>query len=151
MAFEADRRLNERPDLASLLAQASEQIRTISLLVRSLGGRTKELSRNVAVEAARAGPRGAGFASVSREAESLSEDAAIAARQIEALGRQFHAVADEALRSKDGSDKLAPQSEQTLAALTPLLDALQGCIAEIAAVETELESLLRTIGEREQF
>ncbi len=150
MAFEADRHLTEQPGLTPLLAQSAEQIRTIARLARSVAGKTRLLSENVAVEAARLGPRGAGFASAAREAKKLSEDAAAAVSRIEALGRQSRSVAGGTACPSDEAGKLAAlgsrQSEQVLAAFDLMLEALQGSIAEIGKVETELETLLRAIG-----
>jgi|GEM_PF-4044459 len=155
---EEDRRVEGIRDRSSAmdgslrsLAESSEQILTIVRIVQDIAGKTKILSLNASIEAARAGQAGAGFAAVAREVKKLSEDTAAAVKQIDALIRLTHAHIDEVVGSNEEVKKFVElgqrQSERVLFTFDHILDALQSSIAEISKVETELDSLLRTIGE----
>lgn len=155
---EMDRRMEKIRDRSSAmegslssLAESSGQILSIVRIVQDIAGKTKILSLNASIEAARAGQTGAGFAVVAREVKKLSEDTAAAVKQIDTLIRLTHTHIDEVVGSNEEVRKFVElgqrQSERVLFTFDHILEALQSSIAEISKVETELDSLLRTIGE----
>ncbi|OXS58836.1 hypothetical protein B1A99_12780 [Cohnella sp. CIP 111063] len=155
---EMDRRMEKIRDRSSAmegslssLAESSGQILSIVRIVQDIAGKTKILSLNASIEAARAGQAGAGFAVVAREVKKLSEDTAAAVKQIDTLIRLTHTHIDEVVGSNEEVRKFVElgqrQSERVLFTFDHILEALQSSIAEISKVETELDSLLRAIGE----
>jgi methyl-accepting chemotaxis protein len=69
------------------LSNASEEIRTFVTLVRKLARQSKLLALNAAMEAARAGSQGAGFAVVATEVRRLAAMSTDAAERTEAIVR----------------------------------------------------------------
>ncbi|MFC4600932.1 methyl-accepting chemotaxis protein [Cohnella hongkongensis] len=159
MIFEANRKPAAASDNApdgqaaaaerglALLSQSSGQITSIARIVRDIAGKTNSMALDAAVEAA--GPdSGAGFAFSEQEVRQLAEDTAAAAREIDELIRQAHDRMDEVVGSSKNPRTFAALGgrQAALAELDRIGEALSSSIAMIGRVETELDSLLRTIG-----
>ena len=99
--------IRESAEAAGALAEASEEIRDFVALVRRMAKQSKLLSLNAAMEAARAGEDGEGFAVVATEVRRLALDSNEAARRTE------HAVA-EILAMVEASRALAERSVATV-------------------------------------
>ncbi|HEX5580927.1 MAG TPA: methyl-accepting chemotaxis protein [Gemmatimonadaceae bacterium] len=76
--------VRESADAIEALAGASEEIRSFVALVRRMAKQSKLLSLNAAMEAARAGDQGDGFAVVAAEVRRLAADSTEAAARTEA-------------------------------------------------------------------
>ncbi|MEO8623020.1 MAG: methyl-accepting chemotaxis protein, partial [bacterium] len=81
------------------LSQASEEIRSFVTLVRKLARQSKLLALNAAMEAARAGTQGAGFAVVAAEVRRLSSMSSDAAERTETVVKSVLQGIDASLES----------------------------------------------------
>ena len=107
------------------LATASEEIRAFVALVQKMAKQSKLLALNAAMEAARAGHEGDGFAVVAAEVRRLASDSTDAARRSEA------AVA--AILERVAMSRLL--TARTVATVTDVLDATRAGEAATRAVE----------------
>jgi len=85
------------------LATGSQEITEIVALISSIAGQTNLLALNAAIEAARAGEHGRGFAVVADEVRKLAEESNQAARQIGVLIQKNQINMDQAVDATQAS------------------------------------------------
>lgn len=123
-------RINEATGGVADLHEQASRIGGIVQLIKEIADQTNLLALNAAIEAARAGEQGRGFAVVADEVRNLAQRSAQAARDTAAL------IEDASGRARDGGAKVA-RVESSITAITESSAKVKALVDEISVASRQ--------------
>lgn len=147
--IEGMKRITNAMDTASTrvayLGERSREIGKIVATIDDIAAQTNLLALNAAIEAARAGEQGRGFAVVADEVRKLAERSSIATKEIAEIIDGIHSGVQDSIKAMEEGNsevvtgnKLAAQAGESLEAILGSATEMSTQIEQIAAASAEL-------------
>lgn len=148
------RRVKETADTVARLGQRSDQIGQIVGTIEDIADQTNLLALNAAIEAARAGEQGRGFAVVADEVRALAERTTRATKEISDMIRSIQAETRTAVTvMEEGVQEVAQGTDEAArsgVALQTIMELVNNVSMQISQVATAAEEQTATTNEISQ-
>ena len=120
------------------LAQDSQKIAQVIDQIKSIAAQTNLLALNAAIEAARAGEQGRGFAVVADEVRSLSQRTQDSTGNIEAIIDNFLKKIDQAVTAMEHSSEVAASTVEDSRSVGAVFDEIRQDLSEVVEMTSQI-------------
>ncbi|HET8850600.1 MAG TPA: methyl-accepting chemotaxis protein, partial [Marinobacter sp.] len=120
------------------LQSDTQNIGTVLDVIKSVAEQTNLLALNAAIEAARAGEQGRGFAVVADEVRSLAKRTQTSAEEIETLISNLVSSAESSVNTMESGTKLAEQTLERAQAAGATIREMAGAVEEIRQYNSQI-------------
>ena len=127
-------------DVIHILESNSEEIGTVLDVIRSIAEQTNLLALNAAIEAARAGEQGRGFAVVADEVRVLAKRTQTSTEEIQQMIQKLQSGANEAVEAMDESRTQADSTRDIAARAGEVLNTITQAVMSINDMNTLIAS-----------
>lgn len=132
--------MNKAGDVISQLDEKSASIGMVMDVIRNIAEQTNLLALNAAIEAARAGEQGRGFAVVADEVRTLATRTQESTEEIEKIIGQLQTGSRSAVNVMDNARSRAIQTEEHFERAAELLAEIAGAISSVTLISNNLST-----------
>ena len=133
--------IDESTRVVRSLGSQSQEISDIVQVINEIADQTNLLALNAAIEAARAGEQGRGFAVVADEVRKLAERTSDATSEIASMIQKILTLTDQAVRSMDNGNKEMQNGKVMVQKVGTALDDI---LASVQSMQSEFSKIIAT-------
>jgi len=138
-----EKTVNTSAEVVANLGERSKEIGQIVDTISGIAGQTNLLALNAAIEAARAGEQGRGFAVVADEVRRLAEQSQEAAKKIAALISEIQGDTDKAVSAMDNGTREVNRGTEVINVAGSAFREIEELVVQVSKQITEISTAMQ--------